>query len=149
MKHMLTIAAALALTACGSDDNNQTQQSDNAEQVATASEEKGVPVVDHVEEVVRDALDDLTSNIKLDTSSLDSFKSSLSAMQGSLDADQASQLRDALGYLAKSSAKEKKGGLLDAAKSVASGKSMEDILYDNMASKLNGLTFEEVLALAN
>ena len=146
MKHMLTVAAALALTACGSDDTNTQTQEQAAE---TAAEQTST--VDQATEIattVAEKAAEVAEALKLDTSSLDSFKSSLSAMQGSLDAGQAGQLQDALGYLAKSSAKEDKGGLLDAAKSVASGKSMEDILYDNMASQLDGLTFEEILALA-
>lgn len=149
MKYILALSAAFALTACGSDDNTQTQQSSEAEQAAGATEEKGVPVVDNVEEMVRDKIEELTSGVTLDTSSLDSFKSSLSDMQASLSTDQAGQLQDALGYLAKSTAKESQGGLLGAAKDVVSGKSMEDILYDNMKGQLDGLSFEEILALAS
>ena len=147
MKHILTLTAALALTACGSDNNSSQTQEQAAE---TATEQTST--VDQAKDIATAALEKATEvaeALKLDTSSLDSFKSSLTAMQGSLDAGQASQLTDALRLLAKSSAKEKKGGLLDAAKSVASGKSMEDILYDNMSSQLNGLTFEEIIALAN
>ncbi len=147
MKHILTLTAALALTACGSDNNSSQTQEQAAE---TATEQTST--VDQTKDIATAALEKATEvaeALKLDTSSLDSFKSSLSAMQGSLNSDQATQLTDALGYLAKSSVKEKKRGLLNAAKSVASGKSMEDILYDNMSSQLNGLTFEEIIALAN
>lgn len=139
-------AMTLALAACDSDEGNS--QAANEADATAAVEEKGTKVIDNVEEIVREKVAEMTESIKLDTSSLDSFKSSLSAMQSSLSGDQVGQLRDALGSLAKSSAKEEKGGLLGAAKSVASGKSMEEILYDNMADKLDGLTFDDILNLA-
>ena len=104
-----------------------------AQEVATAVAEKAAEVAEA---------------LKLDTSSLENFQSSLSAMKASLTPDQAMQLGDALGYLTKSSAKEQKGGLLDAAKDVATGKSMEEVLFDNMADQLDGLTFEDILKLA-
>ncbi len=139
-------AMTLLLAACGSDEGNN--QATNEADTTAAVEEKGTKVIDNVEEMVREKVAEIKETIALDTSSLDSFKSSLSAMRSSLSDDQAGQLRDALGYLAKSSAKESKGGLLGAAKSVASGKSMEEILYDNMADKLDGLTFDDILNLA-
>lgn len=148
MKHLLTIAAALALVACGGDDANDTQ---SAEQAAETAQEQ-TSAVEQAQEIasqVAEKAAEVAEALKLDTSSLESFKSSLSDMQASLTTDQAGQLQDALGYLAKSSAKEGKGGLLGAAKDVVGGKSMEDILYDNMKGQLDGLTFEEILALAS
>lgn len=147
MKYAITFAAAIALSACGSDDNN-TQSAEQAAETAT-EQTSTVEQAQEIASQVAEKAAEVAEALKLDTSSLASFKSSLSDMQASLTSGEAGQLQDALGYLAKSTAKESKGGLLGAAKDVASGKSMEDILYDNMKDQLDGLTFDEVLALAN
>lgn len=147
MRYIIVLATALALSACGSDESTGTQ---SAEQTTETVQEQS-SAVEQAQDIASQVVDHAAAAaeaLKLDTSSLDSFKSSLSDMQASLSADQASQLTDALGYLAKSSAKESKGGLLGAAKDVVGGKSMEDILYGNMKGQLDGLTFEEILALA-
>lgn len=148
MRYILTLTTALSLAACGSDDNANTQ---SAEQSAETAQEQ-TSTVEQAQEIATQVAEKaaaVAEALKLDTSSLDSFKTSLADMQASLSSDQAGQLQDALGLLAKSTAKESEGGLLGAAKDVVGGKSMEDILYDNMKSQLDGLTFEEILALAS
>lgn len=143
----IAIAAILALTAC-SDSGNQQSDSTNAPTATPAAEEeKGQKVMDTVEEMVRDTVAEVKDSIRLDTSSFDAFTSSLSDMKKSLSSDQAGQLSSALASLAKG-ASEKKGGLMDAAKSIASGKSMEETLYESLGAQLNGLSFEDILKLA-
>ncbi|MBO6503324.1 MAG: hypothetical protein JJ850_15040 [Kordiimonadaceae bacterium] len=147
MRYTIALTAGLALAACSGGDSTNTQ---SAEQ-ATETAQEQTSTVEQAQEIANQVAEKaaaVAEALKLDTSSLDSFKSSLSDMQASLSTDQAGQLTDALGYLAKSSAKESKGGLLSAAKDVVGGKSMEDILYDNMKDKLDGLTFEEIVGLA-
>ena len=147
MKYIFALSAAFALSACSSDDNSTSQTADQA--ADTAQEQSST--VEQAQEIASQMAEkaaEVAEALKLDTSSLSSFKSSLSDMQASLTSGQASQLQDALGSLAKSSTKESTGGLLGAAKDIAGGKSMEDILYDNMKDKLDGLTFEDILALA-
>lgn len=150
--HITTLAAVtvmtLALAACSSDENTDTAgQTDDAVPAAAEQQDMMQDAQEGANAVAEKAAE-VAEALKLDTSSLENFQSSLGAMRASLSPDQATQLRDALGYLTKSSAKEQKGGLLDAAKSVATGKSMEDILYENMADQLDGLTFEDILKLA-
>lgn len=134
---LLMGAACLALTACDSgkkqDDNAVT--SDAASEAATS--QTAEKMVDKVMEV-----------LKLDTSSMESFTASLSAMKESLSAADASKLTSALTSLAKESAGDS-NSLMNAAKSMASGASMEETLYKTMGDKLNGLTFEDVVKLAN
>jgi len=140
-----TLTAAFALAACGTDDNSQTAE--KAEDAVPAAEEKGTKVIDNVEEVVREKIAEMTETLKLDTSSLDSFKSSLAAMKGSLTGDQSSALTNALTGLAKGAA-EKKGGLMGAAKDLASGKSMEETLYEKLGDQLDGMSFDDIIKLA-
>lgn len=84
----------------------------------------------------------------IDASSLDSFKSSLSTMKGSLDHAGQQQLSSALADLASSATPTDAGGLLGAAKNVAGSGSAEDTIYSAFGSKLNGLSFEQLLAFA-
>lgn len=138
-------AMMLALTACGSEgesDKSTTSEAAPATESAASTDASGMV------EKAKEAATKVAEALKLDTSSMDSFKSSLSDMKASLSGDQASQLTSALTSLAKGSAEEK-GGLLGAAKSVASGKSMEETLYETVGDKLNGLTFEDILKLAS
>lgn len=148
LTHVTALTAALALTACGGDDNTNQQSDNSTAPAVTAEEEKGTKVVDNVEEIVREKVAELTQSVTLDTSSFDSFQSSLAAMKGSLSGDQAGQLTNALASLAKGSAEEK-GGLLGAAKDLASGKSMEETLYEKLGDQLDGMSFEDILNLAS
>lgn len=144
MKYLTTItamAAAISLAACSDDTSTQTaepvvpekSQMEEAEKTVTAVAEKAAEIAE---------------SLKLDTSSLSAFKASLNDMKASLNGDQTSQLTSALTSLVKDGSDDKKG-LLSAAKNVASGKSLEETLYENMGDKLNGLSFEDVLKLAN
>lgn len=137
------LTGALALAACGSDDNSQTAE--NANEAAPAAKES---MMEKAEGAMEKAVA-MAEALKLDTSSLDSFKSSLSAMKDSLSGDQTSQLTSALTSLAKDAAKEEKGGLINAAKGLASGKSMEETLYEKLGDTLDGMTFDDILKLAS
>lgn len=153
------VTAAFALAACGSDDNSQTAE--KAEEAAPAATAEKEGMMEKAEGMADGAMkkaegmagaamekaSEMTEDLKLDTSSLDSFKSSLAAMKGSLSADQSSQLTNALASLAKG-ASEEKGGLMGAAKDLASGKSMEETLYEKMGDQLDGMTFDDILKLA-
>ncbi len=151
-----TLSAAFALAACGSDDNSQTAE--KAEDAAPAAAEEAAPAAAAEEESMMEKAEGMAGHAMekasemmeghtLDTSSLDSFKSSLAEMKGSLSEDQSSQLTSALTSLAKGAAEEK-GGLMGAAKDMASGKSMEETLYEKMGDQLDGMTFDDILKLA-
>ncbi len=150
MKHNLTLTAAglaLVLAACGSESSNTESAPaapKEAEQAAPSATES---TVEKVKEAAKETVAKVAESLKLDTSSMEAFKSSLGDMKASLSADQQSQLTGALKSLAKGSLKEK-GGLLGAAKGLAEGKSTEEILYEKMQSKLDGLSFDDILALA-
>ncbi len=142
------LSAAFTLAACGSDDNSQT--ADKAEEAAPAAAAEKEGMMEKAEGMAGAAMEkasEMAEALKLDTSSLDSFKSSLASMKGSLSGDQSSQLTSALTSLAKGAA-EKKGGLVGAAKDLASGKSMEETLYEKLGDQLNGMSFDDILKLA-
>ena len=142
------LTTAFALAACGSDDNSQTAE--KAEEAAPAAEEKA-GMMEKAEGMADTAMEkaaEMAEALKLDTSSLNSFKSSLAAMKSSLSGDQSGQLTNALTSLAKGAA-EKKGGLMGAAKDLASGKSIEETLYEKLGDQLNGMSFDDILKLAS
>lgn len=143
LKSMTAAAAVLALAACGDSGNDQngseTSQMPAAETTAPAQSSM---------EKATEAATKMAEALKLDTSSLEAFKSSLAGMKSSLSGDQQSQLMDALSGMVASD-KEGAGGLMDAAKSVASGKSLTETLYEKMGDKLDGKTFEDILAMAS
>lgn len=146
--HITALAAALTLAACGSDESSNSAQ--QAEETAPAVAAEQDSMMDKAQEVADTAMEkasEMAEALKLDTSSLDSFKSSLAAMKDSLSGDQADMLTSALGSLAKDAAKEE-GGLMGAAKDLAAGKSMEETLYEKLGSQLNGMTFDDILKLA-
>lgn len=140
-----TLTAAFALAACGSDDNSQTAENANEAVPAAAAEKESM--MEKAEGAMEKAAE-MAEALKLDTSSLDSFKSSLAAMKGSLSGDQSGALTNALTTLAKGAAEEK-GGLMSAAKDMASGKSMEETLYEKLGDQLNGMSFDDILKLAS
>lgn len=140
-----TLTAAFALAACGSDNNSQTAEKTEEAAPAVAAEKESM--MEKAEGAMEKA-SEMAESLKLDTSSLDSFKSSLAAMKDSLSGDQSSQLTNALTSLAKGAAEEK-DGLMGAAKDMASGKSMEETLYEKLGDKLEGMTFDDILKLAN
>ncbi|NQV19986.1 MAG: hypothetical protein HQ511_01070 [Rhodospirillales bacterium] len=115
-----------------------------AEEMADAAEQ----APDMVEAAKGQAAEAAASLLLIDASSLDSFKSSLSTMKGSLDHAGQQQLSSALAGLASSAAPTDAGGLLGAAKNVAGSGSAEDTIYSAFGSKLNGLSFEQLLAFA-
>lgn len=138
-------ALVFALAACGdSSDSSKTETPAPATPEATTDKS----AMESATEVATKAMEAL----KLDASSLDAFKSSLASMQGSLSADDRNKLMEALGGMIKSDAEQSGGGLLDRAKKVASdaasGKSMEDQLYEALGDKLDGLTFDDILKMA-
>lgn len=141
-------ALILALTACGSDSESSKDAAGTAAP-ATEVEAKSESMMDKATEMAKEKAAEMAEALKLDTSSMDSFTASLSAMKASLSGDQASQLSSALASIAKGATSEKKGGLLGAAKDMASGKSMEETLYETVGDQLNGLTFEDILKMAS
>lgn len=142
MKPLTATAMLLALAACG-DSGDSTQKADDTAPAATeAAAEKST--MDKATEMATKAAEAL----KLDTSSLDAFKSSLASMKGSLSADDQSKLMDALSGMVASDGKSSTGGLMDTAKKMAEGKSLTETLYEKMGDKLDGKTFEDILAMA-
>jgi len=143
-----TLAAAFALAACGSDDNSQTaEKAEQAAPAAAAEKEGMMEKAEGMADAAMEKASEMAEALKLDTSSLDNFKSSLTAMKGSLSGDQSGALTNALTSLAKG-ATEEKGGLMGAAKDLASGKSMEETLYEKLGDKLDGLSFDDILKMA-
>ena len=143
------LTGALALAACGSDDNSQTaEKAEDAVPAAAAEKEGMMKKAEGMADAAMEKAAEMAEALKLDASSLDSFKSSLSAMKGSLSGDQSGQLTNALTSLAKG-ATEEKGGLMGAAKDIAGGKSMEETLYEKLGDQLNGMSFDDILKLAN
>jgi len=143
MKQILIATSIFALAACGSEGEQSSAPTEAPATEAPTNKEANALV-----EKAKQAAAEAVEALKLDASSLDAFKSSLGNMKASLTGDQANQLSGALASLAKG-ATEKKGGLMDAAKGMASGKSLEETLYEKLGDQLNGLTFEEILAKAN
>lgn len=145
MKYLLIISSMLVITACGAENENSSAPAEAPQ--ATKAEESNdtASLVDKAKEAASEAMESL----KLDGTSLEGFKSSLNDMKASLTPDQASQLTEALSSMVKSDSEESgASGLIGAAKDVASGKSLEETLYEKLGDQLNGLTFEEVLAKA-
>ncbi len=146
----LATAVVFALSACGDSGSDNSTTDTTAPAATEAAAEKST--MDKATEMATKAVEAL----KLDASSLDSFKSSLASMQGSLSADDRSKLMETLGgMIAKDTdtgSSDSGGGLLDKAKKmasdVASGKSMEEQLYEAVGDKLDGLTFEDILKMA-
>jgi membrane-associated HD superfamily phosphohydrolase len=156
---LLAMASIFALAACGSDNgsNDAAFEAEKAtnEAAENASKESS-NLLDKAKDAASDAVEkaeDLSSAIaKIDAGSLESFKSSLSDMQKLLPAAQQSELTEALGALAKnavSSGSESSGGLLDKAKSIADGKSVEDMVYEQFGKQMDGMSFEDILKLAS
>lgn len=144
MKPMAATALVLALAACGDSGESQKEQAAPATEAATAEKS----TMEKATEAAKDMATKAVESLKLDTSSLDAFKASLANMKGSLSSTDQSKLTEALATLAKGAAGDSKSGLMDAAKSMASGKSITETLYEKMGDKLDGMTFEDVLALA-
>lgn len=138
-------AAALLLAACS--ESNDTATETDAQQAQEAASQHS-SAVDTVVEKVKEEAAKLAESIELDMSSMESFKESLGAMKASLSGSDQEKLTSALSSLAKDTVKDD-GGLLGAAKSVASGKSTEEILYGKMKAKLDGLSFDDILKLAD
>ncbi|NVJ96504.1 MAG: hypothetical protein HWE25_00030 [Alphaproteobacteria bacterium] len=142
MKPLMASAALLALAACG-DSGDETAKSD-----ATAATEAAATAEKSTMEKATEMATKAAEALKLDTSSLDAFKSSLAGMKASLSDTDQSKLTEALAGLAKDAGGDSKSGLMDAAKSMASGKSMTETLYEKLGDKLDGKTFEDILAMA-
>ncbi len=133
---IISSVAILSLAACDSGD----KKDDNMIKKEDASAASGAvgSVVEKVKEMVT-----------LDTSSVDAFKSSLSSMKDSLSDEDKGKLTSALGNLAKKAATEKsEGGAMDMAKSMASGGSAEDQIYNSFKDKLSGMNFDDLIGYA-
>lgn len=144
MKPLTATAMLLALAACGdSGDSSKEQAAPAAE---TAMPEKST--MDKATEAAKDMATKAAEALKLDTSSLDAFKSSLANMKSSLSAEDQSKLMDALSHMVTSDGESSTGGLMDTAKKMAEGKSLTETLYEKMGDKLSGKTFEDILAMA-
>jgi len=151
MKKFLPLTATalvFTLAACGEGKKDQAADEAPTTQEAEQASGETAGMMEKATEMAKEKATEVAEALKLDTSSLDSFKSSLAAMKGSLSGDQASQLTSALTSLAKGASSEEKGGLMGAAKNIASGKSMEETLYETLGNKLNGMTFDDILKLA-
>jgi len=138
-----------ALAACGSEEKSSYE--DAAEKTEAAAAEAGgdaSSAASDIVETVKEKAEEVAASLELDMSSLDSFQSSLASMKGSLSGDQQEQLSGALAALAKDAVGESKGGALGAVKDLASGKSTEEVLFEKMASQLDGKSFEDILKLA-
>ncbi|MFC4349916.1 DUF6694 family lipoprotein [Kordiimonas lipolytica] len=144
LKPLTATAMLLALAACGDSSDNKGDTS-QAPAMEAATAEKST--MDKATEAAKDMATKAVESLKLDTSSLDAFKTSLANMKGSLSAEDQSKLMDALSGMVADS-KEGSSGLMDTAKSMASGKSLTETLYEKMGDKLSGKTFEDILAMA-
>lgn len=144
---LLSSGAAVALLLAACSESNDTATETEAQQAQEAASQQ-TSTVDTVVEKVKEEAAKLAEAVELDMSSMESFKESLAAMKANLSAPDQEKLTSALSSLAKDAVKDD-GGLLGAAKSVASGKSTEEVLYDKMKSKLDGLSFDDILKLAN
>lgn len=155
MRSLLNIAAitaAFTLAACSDDTKKEAEKADaEVEAAAEEVQTETADMMEKAEEMADAAMEkagEMMEGVTLDTSSLENFKASLADMKASLSAEQASQLSSALSKLAKDAAGDK-NSMMSAAKGMAAGKSTEDILYDNMKDKLDGMSFEDVLKLAS
>ena len=156
---LLMAVSVFALAACGSDnssDNAAPEAEQTANEAAESASKESSSLLDQAKDAASDAVEkaeDLSSAIaKIDAGSLDSFKSSLGDMQKLLPAGQQSELTGAIASLAKnavSSGSESSGGLLDKAKSIADGKSVEDMVYEQFGKQMDGMSFEDILKLAS
>ena len=149
MKHALILSAAtvgLMLSGCGDSSNSNTTEKAAEKPAAEAPTEKSA-AMDTVKEVAKDVAAKAAETLKLDTSSLESFKASVANMKASLSDEQQAQLTDALKSLAKEEMSDV-GSLAGAAAGLATGKDTTEVVYDKLKDKLSGLSFEEVLALA-
>jgi len=144
LKPLTATAMLLALAACGDSSDNKGDTSQAPATEASAPEKS---TMDKATDAAKDMATKAVEALKLDTSSLDAFKTSLANMKGSLSAEDQSKLMDALSGMVADS-KEGSSGLMDAAKSMASGKSLTETLYEKMGDKLSGKTFEDILAMA-
>lgn len=146
MKRLLIISSLLAVAACGSEGENSSAPAQAPEASKAEQSSETTSLVDKAQEAAAEAMQAL----KLDGSSLEGFKSSLSNMKASLTPEQANQLTDALSSMVKSDSEEGgAGALLGAAKDVATGKSLEETLFEKLGDQLHGLSFEEILAKAS
>ncbi|MCK0069675.1 DUF6694 family lipoprotein [Kordiimonas laminariae] len=149
MKHALILSATtigLMLSGCGDSSNSNTAEKAAEKPAAETPAEKSA-AMDTVKEVAKDVAAKAAETLKLDTSSLESFKSSVANMKASLTDEQQAQLTDALKSLAKAEMSDV-GSLAGAAAGLATGKDTTEVVYDKLKDKLSGLSFEEVLALA-
>jgi vacuolar-type H+-ATPase subunit H len=162
---ILAMVSVFGLAACGSDDNasyetdaEQATETTNktAGDAVSDAKAKASDLLDKANETVNDIKakgNDLAVGFaKIDASSLNSFQSSLEDMQKLLPEAQQSKLTNAIASLAKNSVTEgssSSGGLLDKAKSLADGKSAEELVYEKLGSTMDGMTFDDILKLAN
>lgn len=149
MKKLIVLTATaslLALSACG--DKAEKKQTTETAPATSEAPVASKSAMDTAKDMATKAVEAL----KLDTSSLDAFKSSLSNMKASLSPDDQSKLTSALGKLAASATKESSGSdtdmMMNAAKDMMSGKDITSTLYEKMGDKLNGLTFDDILKMA-
>lgn len=152
---VLPLAALLGLYGCDAGDapsdaaKTETESTEPMAEQATQELSSVAEQAPSMVEAAKDKVAEATASLPLiDASSLDSFRSSLSTMKGSLDLAGQEQLSSALAGLASKAAPTDAGGLLGAAKGVAGGGSAEDTIYSAFGSKLNGLSFEQLLAFA-
>lgn len=140
---ILIPTAALILYGCDNDD----QKDKNYVKESAKPQAQETSTIDKATETIKEKAKEI---IKLDTSSLDSFKSSLGEMKDSLSVENKGKLTSALGSLAQKavSQKQSQGGLMDMAKSTMKSGDIEGQIYESFGDKLNGMSFDDLLAYA-
>lgn len=138
---MTAIAAAFTLAACGDKKEEEKKADDMPPPEAAATGDMSAG----------ETMEKMAEALKLDTSSLEAFKESLANMKASLSAEDRANLTNALSKLATEASSEG-GNMMDAGKNMmkdmGDGKSVTEVLYEKMAGKLDGKTFEDILAMA-
>ena len=162
---LLAMVSVFTLAACGSDENKSYEaeaekaaeaSNDAVDDTAGGAEAKASELLDKAKAAagdIKEKAGDVTNAVlKLDASSLDSFKSSITNMRALLPEAKQSELAGAIAKLAKSAVSdgnEGTGGLLDKAKSLSDGKSAQDLVYEKLGSQMDGMTFDDILKFAD
>ena len=143
VKLILIATVSLVLAACDTNDSDRTvTEKDTGLDAQQQAGEK----LDKLTDAVKAKAEKAVAALKIDASSFDSFKASLAGMKGQLSGVDQSRLTDALGALATQTTDQKEG-LMGAAKSMMSGKSVEETVFEAVGEKLDGLTFDDILSL--
>ncbi|WP_262689395.1 DUF6694 family lipoprotein [Kordiimonas aestuarii] len=136
------ISAALALAACG--DNKDEKKADDMPPPEAPATGEMSPA---------DTMEQVAEALTLDTSSLEAFKESIANMKASLSSEDRARLTAALGDLATKATGGQDMDSMDKGKNLmknmGDGKSVTEVLYENMADELDGRTFDDILEMAD